>query len=701
MAKELTPAEIKRATERVEDAFIATGRTLERLTKQRGVAPMLRLIEQAHADLERKLRNLGKPGETFTEVQRQALLAQYRAMMVQLQPRMVRTLGEASREAQVAGIRDLVKLVAIGEAEFEGVVTPLPLEQAARMAGIIDADRASLLRQHEVSIRTYGMQSIGEAEQFLAQSFMQAKGYAETTSGLLSMVEGSRYRAERIVRTECLVGDTRVSGAMVRAVHRRAYSGPVVEIVTAGGRKFTTTPNHPMLTRRGWVGSGSLSEGDDLVCDGRQEDFGTTSDEDVAARPTTIGEIFDSIATVGFGERVRTAQPDFHGDGMDGNVDIRRPLRMLHVGRFSALRKPLTENVFTPSDSTASLFCGACGGLLPVNQLCGVCDAANSVTGCADAKLDATDVQSKSVGQLLGGFASHVPSHDLGIGQVATVSRVRASGTVEVEPSLASIANDAGLLNHPADPFCCTSKPLTDLNDRQAIQIETDRVVSLRVRQFSGHVFNLTTEDGYFSVDGAYTGNCSFAYNTAHATAIDDASELVDGLMRRWTEYVDDATGRPLDARVANDSLVLHGQVCFQPEGATMEARSTFLVGGTGGFTMPPDGRVNAKLWGKRYAHPPNRPNDRSRLVPWKPTWGVPAYMVVHGVRMDVRKALAMMKGAEADEVLDVAEGEAIPEQKLASEDAVDASRAAFRREQERRNAEARARHERSRRSRS
>ncbi len=396
MAKELTPAELKRATERVEDAFLATGRTLERLTKQRGVAPMLRLIEQAHADLERKVRNLGKPGETFTEVQRQALLAQYRAMMVQLQPRMVRTLGEASREAQIAGIRDLVKLVALGEAEFEGVVTPLPLEQAARMAGIIDKDRASLLRQHEVSIRTYGVQSIGEAETFLAQSFMQARGYAETTSGLLSMVEGSRYRAERIVRTET-----------------------------------------------------------------------------------------------------------------------------------------------------------------------------------------------------------------------------------------------------------------------------------------------------------------SFAYNTAHATAIDDASELVDGLMRRWTEYVDDATGRPLDARVANDSLVLHGQVCFQPEGATFEGRSTFLVGGTGGFTMPPDGRVNAKLWGKRYAHPPNRPNDRSRLVPWKPTWGVPAYMVVNGVRMDVRKALAMMKGAEADEVLDVAEGEAIPEQKLASEDAVDASRAAFRREQERRNAEARARRERSRRSRS
>jgi hypothetical protein len=48
-------------------------------------------------------------------------------------------------------------------------------------------------------------------------------------------------------------------------------------------------------------------------------------------------------------------------------------------------------------------------------------------------------------------------------------------------------------------------------------------------------------------------------------------------------------------------------------------------------------------------------------------------------------------------EVLDVAEDEAIPEQKLASEEAVDASRAAFRREQERRNAEARAKRAKSR----
>jgi len=393
VAKEFaTPEELARAVERVEGAFQATGRTLERLTRERGVRPMFKLIDQAAAELERKVARLAKGDETFTAVQQRALLAQYRMMLLDLQPRMARVLGEASREAQVESIRSMVATLAIAELEFEGVTTPVPLTQAARMAGIIDKDRASLLRQHDVSVRTYGIDSITAAEKYLGQSFAVQRSYSETVAGLFDMVDQSRYRAERIVRTEL-----------------------------------------------------------------------------------------------------------------------------------------------------------------------------------------------------------------------------------------------------------------------------------------------------------------SWAYNTAHATALDDASELIPGLFRRWVEYVSDTTGAPLDGRVANDSLVLHGQVAFTPDGATMEARSTFLVGGTGGFEMPRDARVNAKLWGKRYAHPPNRPNDRSRIVGWKVDWPVPAYMVVNGARMDVKKALALITGRDADEAREDAEDIDIPEQPLASEKEVDEARAGFARERQRRRDEAAAKRAKSR----
>lgn len=385
MAREFaTPEEMERAVDRVEAAFQSTGRTLERLTKERGIRPMIKLIEAAAAEMERKVRRLAPKDETFTAVQQRAILAQYRAMLVELQPRMTRVLGEVSREAQVESIRAMVATIALAELEFEGVVTPLPLTQAARMAGIIDKDRASLLRQHDVSVRTYGIDSITAAEKHLSLSFATQKSYSETVAGLFDMVDQSRYRAERIVRTES-----------------------------------------------------------------------------------------------------------------------------------------------------------------------------------------------------------------------------------------------------------------------------------------------------------------SFAWSASHASALDDASELIPGLFRRWVEYVNDQTGAPLDGRVANDSLVLHGQVAFTPTDATMEARSTFLVGGTGGFEMPRDGRVNPKLWGRRYAHPPNRPNDRSRIVGWKVDWPIPAYMVVNGQRMDVKKALALMSGRDAEAALEDSEGIEIEEQPLASVEEVEQAREAFARERERRRAEA------------
>ena len=392
MAKPVTPEELARATERVEGAFQATGRTLERLTRERGVRPMQKLIESAAAEMQRKVSRLAPDDETFTAVQQRAILAQYRMMLLDMQPRMTRVLGEASREAQVESIRSMVKTLSLAELEFEGVTTPLPLTQAARMAGIVDKDRASLLRQHDVSVRTYGVDSITQAERYLGQAFATQKSYSETVAGLFDMVDQSRYRAERIVRTEC-----------------------------------------------------------------------------------------------------------------------------------------------------------------------------------------------------------------------------------------------------------------------------------------------------------------SFAWSAAHASALDEASDIVPGLFRRWVEYVDDTTGAPLDGRVANDSLALHGQVCFTPTGATMEARSTFLVGGTGGFEMPRDNRVNAKLWGKRYAHPPNRPNDRSRIVGWKVDWPVSAYMVVNGERMDVKKALSLMSGKHAETALDDAQGVDIEEQPLASNRDVEEARAGFAREREQRRADAAARRRRSR----
>lgn len=107
----------------------------------------------------------------------------------------------------------------------------------------------------------------------------------------------------------------------------------------------------------------------------------------------------------------------------------------------------------------------------------------------------------------------------------------------------------------------------------------------------------------------------AFAGSAVARAASDEQADELDGDMwTRWTEHVSD-DGVPFDDRVGVDSEALHGQVA--PPG--------------GMFVQPPTNRkgdaVQASLVGQEWAHPPNRPNDRSVLVPWRAHWGVPGWI--------------------------------------------------------------------------
>lgn len=121
----------------------------------------------------------------------------------------------------------------------------------------------------------------------------------------------------------------------------------------------------------------------------------------------------------------------------------------------------------------------------------------------------------------------------------------------------------------------------------------------------------------------------SWAYNATHADGIAATSEDLPDMMMRWSEHVADEGYAPLDNRVAVDSIAMHGQVA-RPGGA---------------FTMPPSaphadskGRqdVPAALIGKTWVHPPNRPNDRAVVQPWRARWGIPGWTWSGGLRVPV-----------------------------------------------------------------
>lgn len=355
-------------------------------------------------------------------------------------------------------------------------------------------------------------------------------------------------RATTVARTECLPGDTLVDGALATAVYRRPYSGDWVQVVTEAGREISGTPNHPVLTQRGWVGLGHLAETDHLICDSRRvQESGPPADEDVEHRPATIAEIFDATSAVVVTEREATAQPDFHGDGGQGDVDVLRPYGVLSVGCFSPVTQSRIDFVLPPPDLKRVLvdvqrppFPGG----VPVDENAGLGRGACETPSVPDGSEDGLLVALELCGQCGGRFPVHVPLSYLINGEVVSTERAvpRAEkvlpgrGQVTCGPS-ASHCTEYGVHAEPGLPCHCTTA--------KAGQVELDRVARVVVTEWSGHVYNLTTLNGYFSVnEGVYTGNTLAAVNAgAYAGAVQDAEDRGDvAPMKVWLATEDTRT---------------------------------------------------------------------------------------------------------------------------------------------------------------
>lgn len=133
-----------------------------------------------------------------------------------------------------------------------------------------------------------------------------------------------------------------------------------------------------------------------------------------------------------------------------------------------------------------------------------------------------------------------------------------------------------------------------------------------------------TTDHAFWRVERAVRTEAAYAYNAAQQDGIDALADEFPDMMARWVEHVDDSTWQPMDKRVAPDSIALHGQV-KPPDGL---------------FTMPNDPAVSSAMWGRTWDFPPNRPNDRAIVMPWRRAWGIPAWVLTgSGRRWLVRRA--------------------------------------------------------------
>jgi hypothetical protein len=389
---------------------------------------------------------------------------------------------------------------------------------------------------------------------------------------ILSTTASERWpnRATVIARTECLPGDAPIDGALATAVYRRWYSGPMITVKTVGGRQFTGTPNHPVLTPRGWVGLGQLLDGDRLICDSRSvKATRATGNQHVEARPTPIAQIFDTAEAIGVARRERTGQPDFHGDRPEGYVDVLGSFGVLSLGRFAAIGERSIDGLLAPSElEKVTLACERAP--FPrgdsIDQAPGLLSVPPWHPGRLHYPADRFEVCPVHPGQSLARFSSRVPGHKLTLWQVGPQGWTLAPVGEEAPARFGVRPDNTPLEENAPDLIRSKAGLSSDFPIAQPGEVEIDKVLSIDVREFSGHVYNLTTVNGYFVSGGVFTGNTVGALNAGRAEAFRVvAEEDPDTIYERLWLSTDDHRTRSTHE---------------EADGQRVPLNSPFIVGG-------------------------------------------------------------------------------------------------------------------------
>lgn len=337
----------------------------------------------------------------------------------------------------------------------------------------------------------------------------------------------------------CFPAGVVVSGPSSEAATRRWYEGELVVLTTASGQELPLTGNHPVLTRRGWLPAHLLREGDEVLRSTRPEGATPLVVPDHHQVPSRIEDVWSAFSVSGL-ERVPSTAEDFHGDGVEGEVDVvladgalvDDPFASLFEvrgelalpGRLSVPTALELEGVADLLDRRDAAQPGGLVGLaglsLPllgaegrISRYPGLGHAAAVDARVAQALRDhaAADAVLSREGVL--GGAGYVGGDDLLARDVSSVPpRWDAPG------SEFSVETRGGYAQRGLD-----------LLNRLTGQVEPDRLVKVERRQWSGHVYSLTSSEGWHTANSLIVSNCDCVHvpSAAKSTAAAEAEGLI------------------------------------------------------------------------------------------------------------------------------------------------------------------------------
>lgn len=276
------------------------------------------------------------------------------------------------------------------------------------------------------------------------------------------------------LHSHCVTGDTLVApGGRIAAVSKRWYDGEIIALTTAEKKYLTCTPNHPILTRHGWLAAGQLIKGSEIICSSSKQGIMAVNHhiKDMPSRIEQIAQAFGFTDGVATREIPMTPQA-FHGDGEGSKVAIIWANRLLNDKRNATFSQHASDDFFQHRVALALLLLM----LRPPRELTRrLTCASNSPMGCYRLLL------------------SLLRSHQLPFQQFS----------FPVPPWLNPTFQQVST-NHIARNLMSISQSFF----RIPFVIETDKIVRVERKFFHGYVFNLQTDLGWYISNDIITHNC-------------------------------------------------------------------------------------------------------------------------------------------------------------------------------------------------
>jgi len=365
------------------------------------------------------------------------------------------------------------------------------------------------------------------------------------------------------VHPNCLPGDALVSSCGgIAGASKRWFDGNLVIIRTASGQQLSSTPNHPVLTERGWVPAHLLNVGDYVVRNGRGDGklFGNDEAQDVPARIEDVAETFFRAREV---TEIKQSPSMFHGDGMEGGT-----IRFSYSSAYYKWHEPtvhlkrderhLSTRAQRGQETFFQMLPGYRKGSIDQHRGYGLTSNQSALLelqervlssgGLFQAVCDdcADTIRALSYGDALqlpqtpiapalavDGFSRGEFAYIDDLPQVQAVSRLRSLGAVvhntrrtvpcfctlqggfDIQNIFPYLKNNTAIGNNQEkggiDLFN-DAQLATNILDGAFGDVSLDNVVNIEMRDFSGHVYNLETEAGFYIANGVVTHNCRCAW---------------------------------------------------------------------------------------------------------------------------------------------------------------------------------------------